>query len=100
MPICKYIFIIKDSNAGKSSNVAGQAFSSGDRVFYAIFYAIFCIRAISKAQHNNLLNLITLMNKVRIDILRRHSFSQIINSEIKIALLRTKQRNKIIFGMN
>ena len=64
------------------------------------FYAIFCIRAISKAQHNNLLNLITLMNKVRIDILRRHSFSQEINSEIKIAFSKKKQRNKIIFGMN
>ena len=98
MPICIYILLIKDSNAGKSSNVAGQAFSSGDRV--RAFFTIFCIRAISKAQHNNLLNLITLMNKVRIDILRRHSFSQIINSEIKIAFLRTKQRNKIIFGMN
>ena len=98
MPIFIFIFLIKYSNAGKSSNVAGQAFSSGDRV--RTFYAIFCIRAISKAQHNNLLNLITLMNKVRIDILRRHSFSQIINSEIKIAFLRKKQRNKIIFGMN
>ena len=58
-------FLVKDSNAGKSSNVAGQAFSSGE---LGHFYAIICIRAFCKTQHNNL---ITLMNKVRIDIRRR-----------------------------
>ena len=59
---------------GKSSDVVGQVHRSGGH-----FYASFCIRAFSKAQHNSLINLITLMNKVRIDILRKHGLSPNIN---------------------
>ena len=44
--------------------------------------------------HNNLIKLITLLNKVRIDILRRHLFPKITNFEIKIAFLRINREIK------
>ena len=54
-----FLFSIKKmAMLGKSSDVVGQVHRSGGH-----FYASFCIRAFSKAQHISLINLITLMNK-------------------------------------
>ena len=70
-----------------SSDVVGQVHHSGGH-----FYASFCIRAFSKAQHNSLINLIIHPQKTL--TLPKNKY------DMKIAFVRRIRENKVIFSMN